>query len=318
MHAELELVMVVGVGRSGTSLLQSMLASHSKLAFPPETSFLRRYVATGRLRRLARRRGAAAVVAALAADERFLRVGITPQVLVERATGPDGITDESLYVALLTACAAQQGKPRVGDKDPKVLECLDILAAAFPRAWVVHVIRDPRDVLASRKRAAWSRRRPWPLHVLANRAQLRLGRILGPRHFGDRYVEVIYEELIAHPERELAALCRRLDIGFEPAMLEFGGTARSLVAQSELAWKRETLGPLLGANRDKWRDELTPLEVAVTERACREAMAAGSYTMSDAVDRLGPMERFALHLAAGGIATAGDAYARLRLRGGIE
>ena len=42
-------IFIVGVGRSGTSLLQTMLASHSLIAFPPETGFVRRYVGTGRL-----------------------------------------------------------------------------------------------------------------------------------------------------------------------------------------------------------------------------------------------------------------------------
>jgi len=34
-------IFIVGVGRSGTSLVQSMLNAHSKIAFPPETHFVR-------------------------------------------------------------------------------------------------------------------------------------------------------------------------------------------------------------------------------------------------------------------------------------
>ena len=37
-------LLIVGVGRSGTSLLQSMLAAHSGIVMMPETSFIRRYL----------------------------------------------------------------------------------------------------------------------------------------------------------------------------------------------------------------------------------------------------------------------------------
>ena len=40
---------IVGVGRSGTSLLQSMMAAHSKIVMMPETSFVRRYLVTSLL-----------------------------------------------------------------------------------------------------------------------------------------------------------------------------------------------------------------------------------------------------------------------------
>ncbi|MFG0253297.1 MAG: sulfotransferase family protein, partial [Phycisphaerales bacterium JB038] len=34
---------IVGTGRSGTTLLQAMLASHPRLAIPPETKFFQRW-----------------------------------------------------------------------------------------------------------------------------------------------------------------------------------------------------------------------------------------------------------------------------------
>ena len=36
---------IVGVGRSGTTLLQSMLNSHPEICFTPETHFFKRYIA---------------------------------------------------------------------------------------------------------------------------------------------------------------------------------------------------------------------------------------------------------------------------------
>ena len=81
----------------------------------------------------------------------------------------------------MIAFAEARGKPRVGDKDPRCIEFLPLLARHWPAAHVVHVIRDPRAVLASKKKAAWSRHRSVVTHVFANRVQLRAGRCDGQR-----------------------------------------------------------------------------------------------------------------------------------------
>jgi len=42
--AEPQIVFITGVGRSGTTLLQSMLHAHSQVHFPPETHFFKRHI----------------------------------------------------------------------------------------------------------------------------------------------------------------------------------------------------------------------------------------------------------------------------------
>ncbi len=78
-------IFVVGVGRSGTSLLQSMLAAHSELAFPPETGFLRRYGADSTITRLARQSSHSDIVSHLEADTRLQRISVSFTEVVEAA-----------------------------------------------------------------------------------------------------------------------------------------------------------------------------------------------------------------------------------------
>ena len=269
-------VFVVGVGRSGTSLVQSMLAAHSEVAFPPEAQFVRRYVGRGRLARLYARRGVAAVRAALEADARILRMRLDLGKVLARYADGAPFSEADLYETLLTSYAATRGRPRVGDKDPRCIEFLPLLARHWPAAHVVHVIRDPRDVLASKKKAAWSRHRSVLTHVFANRVQLRAGRREGRRLYGSRYHEVVYEALLEDPAAVLRELTRRLDLPYEEGMLDFAGAAESLVAPDELAWKRETLGPLLLANSGKWRRALSPWEAALAGRVCREGVSVAA------------------------------------------
>lgn len=305
-------IFVVGVGRSGTSLVQSMLAAHSAVAFPPETAFVRRYVSNRFLSKYARRNGPAAVVKLLESDSYFQRTRLSAAELVE-AVGKQGeVTDARLYEQLLRNYARSVVKQRVGDKDPRLIEYLPLLKRLFPGAWVVHVIRDPRDVLASKKVASWSKDRSVLRHVFANRVQLRMGLEQGPLLFKERYQEILYEDLLARPETVLRRVCEGLELQYEERMLEFSRAAASLVSQAEMSWKSETLGPLLTTNSGKWRERLSPWEVVMTERICRQAMMYGGYALSELHNELSGVSRLALSLSVSAVAVADPMYAALR------
>jgi LPS sulfotransferase NodH len=285
-------VVICGVGRSGTSLLQSMLNAHPELCFPPETHFFRRYVADRFARRRWEQLGPTALQAALDSDQDFARAQLDAADLLQPETGR-GLNVARVFRRLLQRVAERAGKTRVGDKDPRSLDHLAAWKSEFPEARVVHVIRDPRDVLLSRTKAAWSAARPWWAHVMICKEQLRRGRALGRRLFGDAYLEVHYEELISDADAVLQRVCDHVDLPFDPCMLEFGESAKQLVDGRELSWKKETLGPLLTNNKEKWRTGLSGFQVRLTERVARESFLELGY-----VEDEGPSDlRFAEHLA---------------------
>jgi len=271
------LVFIVGVGRSGTSLVQSMLAAHPKVAFTPETGFIRRFVAKGVLSKKYKKRGLGNSIGFLESDVKFKRTKLDAEKLIKEISKRGNFTDGVIYRAILKEFALREGKQYSGDKDPKAIEFLGLLRDTLPGVHIVHVIRDPRDVLVSKKKAAWSRMYGVFRHVFANRVQFRMGKRLGPRLFVDCYHEIIYERLLADPEVELMKLCEGLGISFEPSMLNFGESAKRLVSEDEMEWKKETLGPLLRNNYEKWKTKLTDLEIALTELACSDNFVAGGY-----------------------------------------
>lgn len=301
-------VLVCGVGRSGTSLLQSMLNAHPELALPPETHFFRRYVAPDRTRRAHAAMGIADLARTLERDTDFARAGVAPLDVLEGEQ--DGAIDLArVHGRLLRAWAAPGGKSRVGDKDPRNLDFLPELARAYPRGYAVHIVRDPRAVVQSRTKAAWSARRPWWSHALIAQEQLRRGRRAGGEHFGDRYLEVRYESLVAAPAEELARICRHVGVAYDDAMLDFGASAERLVGADEMGWKRETLGPLLPGNVDKWRNALDPAQVRFIEGVCVEAFDRLGYERSE---RRAAAPARALHAGARAAARAACAARRIR------
>ncbi len=276
----LPLVFIVGVGRSGTSLVQSMLASHQKVAYLPETSFLRRMVSNSTLQSVYENQGEQGAVQVLREDEFFCRIGLDAADIVARALSQGGFLDAAVYREMLTSFAGEEST-WVGDKDPRAIEYLSLLKIVVPNTHVVHIFRDPRDVLASKKKAAWSKTGHVWKHVFANRVQFRMGRSLGPLFFGKNYHEICYEELLVAPAQVLSTLCEGLGLEFDENMLSFGDAARKLVSDSEMSWKKETLGPLLNKNSDKWKKDLQSKEIKLTELCCCESMRRGGYQADD-------------------------------------
>jgi hypothetical protein len=257
-----------------------MLAAHQVVAYMPETSFFRRYVATGILVDLYASGGDAAVVRRLSEDEAFARSELDAVILVQRAVELGGLLDAAIYHQVIRA---QYGSSVawVGDKDPRLIEFLPLVASYFKDATVINIIRDPRDVLLSKKKAAWSSRGHVWKHIFANRVQLKLGHFWGPRLFGANYHEIVYEELIASPSEALSRLCDRIGLPYDEAMLDFGNAAKKLVSQSELSWKKETFGPILTENTGKWKAGLAQREIALTDLCCKEAFRLGGYQPDD-------------------------------------
>ena len=264
---------VVGVGRSGTTLLMAMLNAHPLIAMPPESHFVSRHLVKhprAEMEELVRR---------LHADDHFGRLGLDIVELMEPfRSGRKQYSVAQVYSSILEHWATRHKVRIVGDKAPKNVEYLPILHHLFPDGQIIHLIRDPRDVYLSRLQAEWSSSRPEWHQFVAYRTQVALGRRWGRRLFGGNYMEVYYEALISQPKTELERVCDFLGISFTSSMLEFAESGRELVFPDEISWKKEVLGPLLSNNAGKWREVLSPQNVLRVEAGCSPSFRAGVYS----------------------------------------
>ena len=264
-------VFVVGAARSGTTLMRLMLDAHPQVAIPHETAFVPSALALGGgagRDELARFLLGFPTWPDMATSEGELRDALAA---VEPFTLADGLR------AFYLRYAAVRGKPRWGDKTPSYALHLPAIAAAFPEARFVHLIRDGRDVAVS-LRPLWfapgqdmtTLAHEWSRHVLAARAA-------GAR-LGTRYLEVRYEDLVRDPRLELARVTDLLELPFAAEMLGYfqGATTRLLEGQArydaagrvlvtqEQRLRNQALAqrPLEPARIGRWRGELTAAEEA--------------------------------------------------------
>lgn len=253
----LDMIFIIGVGRSGTSLLQSMLNAHPKISFIPEISYIRRFLKRNSIisKDLAK--------TLLLADPKLNRLDI-PLAEILSATPGAEINLLQVYVDIIKEYRKKRGQTIIGDKDPRCIEFIPRLYRYFPRAFLLHVVRDPRDVIVSKTKATWSKNRNIHNYIFANLVQMQLAEKHAPL-FGRNYLIVQYEKLLQNPIEILSQLCQKLELEFEPSMLSFNKSAQELMAEEEYQWKKETLGPLMQDNINKWSGLLTPLQVGLIE-----------------------------------------------------
>lgn len=287
------ILFIVGVGRSGTSLLQSMLNAHSNVCFLPETQFLRKYLFNNITRHKANRAGHKNFKSVLENDRNFARLNIDAQ----KCIGETDFSVFNVFSNILVACANRTGKDILGDKDPRNLDFIEPIFNHFPSAYVLHILRDPRDVVLSRTKADWSKKWPFFMHSVLYNTQMIRGRRTARKLNQGQYLEVFYEELIATPERVLNDITDFLKLEYEPSMLNYQTAAKELVSESEMQWKKETLGPLLSNNKEKWKAAFSNYQITLIERICAPALKELPYKLYGKWDTLSLWEKVKIQCA---------------------
>jgi hypothetical protein len=262
----------VGCPRSGTTLLGRIGDAHPELAVIHET----RWIADFFQRRVGLTPDGLVtpeLLERLREHSRFDKLGLEPGEL-EPALRDGGrpVPYAQFVSSLFDLYGRRHGKRLVGDKTPRYVRAVPTLSALWPEAKFVHLIRDGRDVCLSvldwRKGAP--RYSSWEEDPVSTTAlwwewQVRLGREGGAALGPERYHELRYEDLVAEPERECAALCAFLGIAYDEAMLRFheGREVDDPGLDAKKAWR-----PVTGGLRS-WRSELP------AEDAARFDAAAG-------------------------------------------
>ncbi|MCK2216662.1 sulfotransferase [Actinomadura sp. ATCC 31491] len=187
-----EPVFLLSSVRSGSTLLRVMLNSHSQVHSPIETHFRR--ITVG--------------------------LGTDP---VRQAMELLGHTHSDLehlvWDRVLHRELARSGKPVLVEKTPSNVFVWRRLAACWPDARFVFLLRHPMSIVQSWHEADPVKR---PMSEAVPRTLSYMTYLEEARTHLEG-LTVRYESLVADPEAELRRLCRHLGVEWEPGMLHYGG-----------------------------------------------------------------------------------------------
>lgn len=264
-----EAIFVVGVSRSGTTLMRHVLGSHSRIAIATENHYLGHLLPwegarvyfhrLGDPRDDATMRRIAAFVYGggfarrsrlreISPYWRWLTRTVEPEEFLERLLACDR-SERGVFTVLMRTFADHKRKPIMGEKTPAHLAWADTLMDWYPDGRIVHMVRDPRAVYVSELRRRFEAPTTipyrWLVHVPPVLRAFVLFEVVWAwavavgrhRRLAQRYPQgyrmVRFEDLVRAPRATLDDLCAFLGVEPDPAMLRRKVTSKGAMLGME-------------------------------------------------------------------------------------
>jgi tetratricopeptide (TPR) repeat protein len=241
-HADPSPIFVVGQPRTGTTLIERIIVAHSQVHSAGE---LRQFGHC--LRRLADYREATAQSPKLAA----LGAAVNPATL------------GSAY--LQTTATLRGDTPRFVDKLPPNYLFIPLILKALPRAKIVHLRRGPMDACFASFKQLFADAYPHSYEqgeMARHHARYFKLMALWRERFGDRFLDISYEETAAHLEPNARALIDFLELPWEDGCLEFHRQAGAVTTASSVQVRQPAHTRSVGRWR-RYEQALLPMQEAL-------------------------------------------------------
>ncbi len=272
-------IFVVGVPRSGTTLLSAMLAAHPRLVCGPETHFFDQLVhvdARGICRRAGWPKDAIDYIYSIkhVGESIPANYGLTREELTE-ALARRKPSIPAILSGMMELYMDRVGKRRWIEKTPDHLPYVARIRRYYPDSPIVRIVRDPRDVAASLLAVWWG-----PGSLLKAIDVWRTFDDRSARFFevDSRCHTLRYEDLVLEPEPTLRELCRFLDESFDPDMLDTSRSARLVNAANE-PWKTKVAEKPDASRVEAWRQKLSGEELRLVEAYLGDRLRSYDYPL---------------------------------------
>ena len=260
---------IVGCGRSGTTLLRTMLNQHSALAIPLESLFIADYLRAS----------------AYTPPETYRKLIVTEYELREwgmsfSIADFDGcVTARDFIDRAHMLYMSQHNKTVWGQKTPRFVRYGNLLRQHYPTAKFIIIIRDPRAVVSSLMRSNVH----YSNALYGARRWLRDGSsgVALEKQFPGDVLSVRYEDLVTSPAPVLHHMCDFLQVDFENALLNYHQTG-TMEYGTYYAQIHQQLNRAPDQSRiNAWREHLSTRQINVIESVCGTLMPQFGYMLSN-------------------------------------
>jgi hypothetical protein len=253
---------IVGSGRTGTTLLRSMLVAGERIAIPPEIQVIRtavrrylslQFIGWADLSRL--------IVALFESHNLFplWDINLSPVYQTVINLSPQERSLARIIDEVLKCYAVQQFPKATmwGDQSPINTFYWPWISKTFPNAKYLHLLRDGRDTIASligRGLDLESATERWVTSISQCSA-------LQEHVAADQFLEVRYETLVQETEQTLKLICEFLALAYDAQMLDFWKLPTTIEHKHQ-EYHRNLGRPVFTDSIGKWNQRLSPAEQA--------------------------------------------------------
>ncbi len=175
--------------------------------------------------------------------------------------------------------ASAHGKDRLFIKENQIHRFLPQILDCFPDARFVRLVRDPRDMALSWKKAPSMRGGVIRAADVWARDQEGIQRFVASLENARRLCTIRYEDLLCKPSEQLERLCDHLGVGYEREMIRFYGESNTRDTVPMVAEWKNLSRPLMASNYNKYRQDLSAEEIGYVESVCRIYMVSHGYSV---------------------------------------
>jgi hypothetical protein len=290
-----EPIFIVGVQRSGTTLLAAMLAAHSRLSCGPETHFFRRLAKVDASRLCDPETWPQPAIDFVTSINHtgFVsreRTALIAKYNLERDGVAAYLRDREPSVAAALSSVTEQymwakSKLRWVEKTPDHILHTATIRQHFPRSPIIRIVRDPRDVALSLMKV------PWGVKSLVEGLIYweRLDRVSREFFAADsRSLTIRFEDLIGDPPATLRTVCAFIGESFETGMLDTSSTGAEINSR-RVPWKDKVAQAPDASRVGAWRTELAQRDNQLAEALMGDRLAAFGYPLNETFARVGTL-----------------------------
>ncbi|QSE97183.1 sulfotransferase family protein [Fulvivirga lutea] len=250
--------LIIGSGRSGTTLLRSMLNQSNEVEIPPESFVLPRILKRYKVyNKLPWNDFLKIILGEFSTHPQFQYWNLNlTNTFAELAGVPK--SEQSLFKiidTLYTSYTTFKNKPgaKWGDKTPLNTYHLTLIDKIVNKPKYINIIRDGRDVVASYLKADLAEN----IDDACNRWR---DAIIAVQQFekrnSNRVLSIRYEALVTNPENELRKVCDFLEVEFENNMLQNNRNSEAL-GDSVYSHHENLKKPIDTSSIGKWKSNLS-------------------------------------------------------------
>ncbi len=254
---------ILGMGRSGTTLLQSIMDAHGAIVVPPESYFVLHLYKKYHKKKNWDARTLSKFMDDLYTDRPFRLMWRVPRASLEEAFAQAGEINsmgDALNVVRSSFRGSYKQKSivRFGGKKPIYSMFTKRIMDVNPNAKIIHIMRDPRgtangQINTFKKKDALAIGYLWTWN---NKSVLKL-----KEKYPDQYFLLKYEDLIENTEDTMRSVCEFLELPYEPSMMDYRSTTTKRFTEYTETYKdkhRSLLKPIDKSIAEKWKKSLLP------------------------------------------------------------